>query len=195
MSMMAAPEPVLEPAAVLSGFHETFRRMGLNTELTIQLAAQVFALVEVLIARGVIGLDELTRRQRALEERLRADSDADNVVQLADESDKYALDTERVEIDCADRLPLCHAACCRLRFALSRQDVEEGTVQWEIARPYLNRRREDGYCVHSAPDTRSCQVYDQRPGVCRRYDCRNDSRIWLDFPNRIPNPDLATLTP
>jgi hypothetical protein len=35
-----------------------------------------------------------------------------------------------VEIDCPRRIPLYKAACCRLRFALSRQDVEEGIVQW-----------------------------------------------------------------
>ncbi|MEJ2853701.1 MULTISPECIES: YkgJ family cysteine cluster protein [unclassified Saccharothrix] len=192
---MPMMEPELEPAAVLSGFHETFRRLGLNTELTVQLAAQVFALAEVLIARGVVGLDEVNRRQRALEGRLRADSDADNAVQLSEEADKYALETERVEIDCASRLPLCRAACCRLRFALSRQDVEEGAVQWEIARPYLNRQRADGYCVHTDERTLGCQVYDRRPGVCRRYDCRRDTRIWVDFDSRIPNPELAALAP
>lgn len=68
-------------------------------------------------------------------------------------------------------------------------------MQWEIARTYINRRRPDGYCVHCDSETKGCQVYEQRPGVCRRYDCRRDTRIWTDFENRIPNRELVGLHP
>jgi hypothetical protein len=36
-------------------------------------------------------------------------------------------------------------------------------------------------------------VRDQRPLPCRGYDCRKDKRVWLDFENRIVNPDLDEL--
>ncbi|HEX9105483.1 MAG TPA: YkgJ family cysteine cluster protein, partial [Polyangia bacterium] len=58
-------------------------------------------------------------------------------------------------------------------------------VQWDYARPYRLRKREDHYCAHSEPETRRCNIYDQRPAVCRTYDCRDDKRIWVDFDKRI----------
>jgi hypothetical protein len=86
--MMVVAEPPLEPGAVMAGFHETFRRLGLNTELLLQMAAQTWAIAEVLVARGLVGLDELEDRRRSLEERLRSTAGADHVVQLAAEVDK-----------------------------------------------------------------------------------------------------------
>lgn len=108
--------------------------------------------------------------------------------------DKYVPDESHVQIDCADRLDLCHAACCRLRVPLSRQDIAEEVAQWDDHRPFLNRQRADGYCAHCDERTHRCNIYGQRPGLCRSFDCRHDSRIWLDFARRIPNPCLAGLT-
>jgi Fe-S-cluster containining protein len=182
--------PVLEPSSVLVGFHETYRRLGVSAESAFQAAAHAFAITELLIAKGLIGVEELGDRQRKVEERLRANlAEAGMMVQLADEPDKYAMG-ETAEIDCHSRLPLCRAACCRLRFALSEQDIHEGVVQWEITQPYLNRQGADGYCVHCNSETRACTVYERRPSICRRYDCRQDKRIWLDFEQRVINPEL-----
>src|SRR5690606_2972362 len=103
----------------------------------------------------------------------------------ADIDDKYALgDIPR--IDCEARLPLCRARCCRLPFALSRQDLDEGVLRWRYERPYLLAKRADGMCVHN--NGGACDRYESRPGQCRRYDCRNDRRIWLDFEAGIPAP-------
>lgn len=193
--MMLPSEPALEPSAVLAGFQETFRRLGLNTELVLQVAAQTYALAEVLVAHGVIASEELDQCRQTLEDHLRETSDVDNVVQLAREPDKYSIEAGGAHVDCENRLPICHAACCRLRFALSQQDIDERVMQWEVGRPYLNRQRPDGYCVHCNESTNGCEVYDHRPGVCRRYDCRDDPRIWEDFERRIPNPKLVGLFP
>ena len=111
-------------------------------------------------------------------------------VYLSEGVDKYTLDAEQTPIDCDARLSLCHAACCRLGVPLTRQDVDEGIVQWDRDRPYLNQRQPDGYCVHCDGHSRRCTIYEQRPGLCRTYDCRRDGRIWLDFDRRIPNPSL-----
>jgi len=102
--------------------------------------------------------------------------------------DKYAF-PDGVRIDCESRLHLCKAACCALVFPLSEQDIEEGVVRWDPESPYLNARREDGYCQHLA-ESRQCSIYSQRPVPCRAFDCRNDRRIWLDFERRIVNPAL-----
>jgi hypothetical protein len=114
-------------------------------------------------------------------------------VYLSDGGDKYALGIEHAPIDCDARLSLCHAACCRLRVPLTRQDLDEGIVQWDGDQPYLNRRQPNGYCVH-CDSSRRCTVYEQRPGLCRTYDCREDGRIWVDFDHRIPNPSLDAIT-
>jgi Fe-S-cluster containining protein len=180
------------PVNAASGFHETYRRISVTMEQSTGTTAQTYALAELLIAKGVIGMDELDRARRGVENRLtKAAEDAGMAVQLADEPDKYALpDGDEVRINCAERYELCRAACCKLRFALSEQDIHEGVVRWDLAAPYLNRQREDGSCVHSNAETLHCDVYAHRPGVCRRYDCRQDKRIWLDFDNRQINPEL-----
>ena len=71
--------------------------------------------------------------------------------------------------------------CCRLRFPLSVQEIESGTLRWDLGQPYYNRRAEHGYCHRIDTDTLSCTIYDERPSVCRNYTCENDSRIWNDF--------------
>jgi len=91
-------------------------------------------------------------------------------------------------IDCSERLSMCGAACCKLPLALSTEDVREGVVRWNHARPYLIARNSDSYCTHLVRDTHGCGIYKQRPIPCRSYDCRTDSRIWVDFEARIINP-------
>jgi Fe-S-cluster containining protein len=108
--------------------------------------------------------------------------------------DKYTFH-DVVRIDCASRLHLCKAACCRLTFPLSAQDLAEGVVAWDPERPYMNARHADGCCVHLEGSTRRCAIYEQRPLPCRAFDCRNDPRIWVDFEKRISNPHLATGPP
>ena len=43
------------------------------------------------------------------------------------------------------------------------------------------RHEVDGYCTHHHRAGGGCGIYANRPGVCRRYSCANDSRIWKDF--------------
>lgn len=111
-------------------------------------------------------------------------------IRVAADVDKYAVPA--VEIDCEQRLSLCKAACCRRPFALSTQDLEEGVLRWDFADPYVNRRDAGGRCVHATEACR-CGVYEQRPLRCRRFDCRQDASIWIDFDRWIPNPELAAL--
>jgi Fe-S-cluster containining protein len=107
--------------------------------------------------------------------------------------DKYAL-TDLPEIDCESRYPICQAACCTLRFPLSRQDIDEAVIRWDPVLRYWLAQGEHGYCTHIDIATCRCTVYSQRPGPCRTYDCRDDERIWEDFEARIPNPRLWART-
>jgi Fe-S-cluster containining protein len=92
-------------------------------------------------------------------------------------------------IPCAELIGLCQARCCTLSFALSTEDLDEAVIRWDYGQPYLIRQRaSDGYCVHNDPDGRGCTVHHHRPRVCRSYDCRNDTRVWIDYAQRIPAP-------
>jgi len=109
-----------------------------------------------------------------------------------DPMDKYAI--ESPEIPCDELMPICQARCCRMSFGISTQDLDEGVIQFDYGQPYLIRQREsDGYCVHNDPQTHGCTVHAQRPRVCRKYDCRNDDRVWADYDKRIPASEVGEM--
>jgi Fe-S-cluster containining protein len=178
------------------GLMYSHSRENANTSKVLEVASFSYALIELLNERGVISLEELDERKRKVGQRL-VEKFAEKGMGVAltdDEKDKYAYE-RTVEIDCENRLALCRGACCRLSFALSVQDLEEGTVKWELGRPYMIRRKTDGYCHHLETEQKRCGIYEQRPIVCRAYDCRKDKRIWEDFENRVVSPDLENLFP
>lgn len=158
-----------------------------------RLAAHVYALTEALIASGTLRLHDFEQRKAVTQEHMMEDAltEWQGAQVLTDERDKYEI--EGVRINCAERIHLCKAACCRLSFFLSKQDLHENVVRWDVGQPYHIRHRDDGWCTHCEPTTKRCQVHERRPLVCRGYDCRQDDRIWEDFEKAIPNPKLATL--
>lgn len=107
------------------------------------------------------------------------------------EYDKYTFD-EEADVDCESRLSVCKAVCCKLPFALSKQDVEEGIIRWEFGRPYLIAHGDDGYCAHLDRKTYRCTVREHRIVPCRRFDCRDNKRwhVWFDHEKRILNPEF-----
>jgi Fe-S-cluster containining protein len=167
-------------------------QMGMQTKLDLSdTTARLHGLIEELIANGLVSmrkLEERTERARG-EERERTSTLA--AVHVSPAIDKYAV-TDLPDIDCASLLHLCKARCCKLTFALSFQDLDEGVVRWEYGMPYMIRHGADGYCVHADPQSRRCGVYDKRPLVCRQYDCRKDARIWADWDHKVPAADDAT---
>jgi hypothetical protein len=179
---------------VAGGLLYCHSRLNSNTSKLLESSSFLYALVELLTEKGLLQLDELEERKREVAVRL-LDSFLDRgmgVAMQADERDKYTFD-ETVEIDCENRVDLCKAACCRMSFALSQQDVEEGVIKWDLGRPYLIAQDSEGYCSHLDRESSCCRVRAQRPLPCRGYDCRQDNRVWLDFEKRIVNPDLEQL--
>jgi Fe-S-cluster containining protein len=114
---------------------------------------------------------------------------ADGHLYQPTERDKYHFQGA-ADVDCAARIPFCHAVCCRLPFALSEQDVVEGVVQWDPAQPYLIRQEADGRCTHQDRGTGFCSIHARRPVPCRAFTCEHDERIWLDFDAMIVNPAI-----
>lgn len=178
----------------------TFGLISVHNQMNV-LAQETFSgivdartLATLLLQKGLISEEEY-KAQRAEEERqLMAHFSARKVGERMSFliTDKYALTSEQLpEIDCESRYEQCQGACCALRFPLTRQDLVEGVVRWEFSEPYLNRQGTDRRCVHQDRETLRCAVYEQRPGICRTYSCRDDKRIWLDFEQRVINPELV----
>jgi len=176
---------------VAEGLFYTHARLSQNTNKTLEAAAFLYGLIELLNERGLITIEELDARKKAVGERLANQFKEQGLgVMMQDpEEDKYSFQHE-AKIDCENRVQFCKASCCRLRFALSRQDIDEGIIKWELGRPYLIAHDKDGYCSHFERGSCRCTVRENRPVPCRGYDCRNDKRIWLDFDNKIVNPNI-----
>jgi hypothetical protein len=176
---------------VADGLLYTHSRLNANTGKTLEAASFLYALIELLSERGFISIEELDERKRVVGQRLAKQfSDKGMGVMLQDpEYDKYTFHGG-VKIDCENRIHLCKATCCRLPFALSKQDLREGIVRWNLGQPYLIDQGKDGSCVHLERGSCQCSIYAHRPVPCRGYDCRNDGRIWLDFEKKLPNPAI-----
>lgn len=159
-----------------------------------QVAVEMSALIDLLIAKGFVSARELDERK----EIARAQQDAREAERLfhtlsQETAEKRALTSP--SIPCLELLPTCRGACCSLTFSLSIEDLEEGTVRWELGRPYAIRSvPETGLCFHFDP-TGGCTIHADRPAICRRYDCRTDTRIWKDFDQRIPTDYVDRLPP
>jgi Fe-S-cluster containining protein len=137
-------------------------------------------LVDLLLAREVISPAELARAVDGV----RTETDIGVAIRV---DRPEAVGSTGPPIDCAARLHLCKAVCCRLRFPLTVEEVESGLMKWDLGRPYFNRHGEDGYCVKCDSETHACGIYEERPTPCREYSCRGDERIWTDFDAMVIN--------
>jgi Putative zinc- or iron-chelating domain len=181
----------LADADVLRGLLYAHDRANANTATLHETSSTLDAVVELLVAEGILDPDRLAtaraatapKRERQFYERGMA------VAMQSFDDSKYAFEGG-AEIDCAGRLPLCGAACCKLPVALSKEDVEEGVLRWELGRPYLLLHDADHHCHHLDRGTHRCGAYGARPIPCRAYDCRRDDRIWIDFEAGIVNPAI-----
>ncbi len=156
-------------------------------EQVVRLEARVGALVDLLLERAVVEGATLDAQstEALLALQLGEAKHPGLRVDLGELVDKYTEPSPPVP--CAELIPLCGARCCAMTFPLTTQDLNQGIVRWDVARPYrILQRDSDGYCTHSDPATRACGVYHDRPRTCRSFDCRNDRRIWHDYERRIP---------
>ena len=166
-------------------------RLAENTSTTFEAAAFLYGLIELLSEKGLLAIDELDKRKQEVAKRLIKKNDEKGVGVLLQEPEyeKYTFEGE-AKIDCENRVHLCKAACCRLPFALSKQDIREGIVHWDLGQPYIIAQEKDGYCTHMDRGCQRCTIREHRPVPCRAYDCSKDNKIWLDFENKIINPDI-----
>jgi Fe-S-cluster containining protein len=163
-----------------------------HTALTEQAArtnkseALLLGLADLLVRSEVISADDLTAAVNATGRELHdAGRRATLDVAIRGDSDRPTISAD--EIDCDARIPYCKAVCCRLRWPLSVDEIENGPVKWDLGRPYFNRHNSEGYCHMIDMDTYGCTVYEQRPAPCREFSCKGDERIWKDFDAMVIN--------
>jgi hypothetical protein len=170
----------------------THHRADTNTDALREAAASLYAVIDLLIDRGVIDRAAFDERRRTFLDRISAQFKERGMgaIRLVPEIDKYTYENNG-RVNCLERLHVCRAACCRLNFALSRQDIKEGVVQWDLTRPYTVQHGPDGFCVHRESGSCTCGVYEKRPVACRAYDCHEDDRIWKDFEKMELSDDLV----
>lgn len=152
-----------------------------------RIEAFIYGLTDVLVEKGLVTPEEITASvQRVAHEMQEKKALLDHGVVVRVEDAPEQQDSA-VEINCAERIHLCKAVCCQLVFALSTSEIEGGLVKWDLGNPYRIRHEADGYCTHLQKPSMGCGVYHHRPGICRRYSCVNDSRVWLDFEKMVAN--------
>lgn len=170
--------------ALSSGLLYTHTRINDNTKKTLEAASFLYALIELLKEKGIISIEELDDRKKLVAERLvkKFTESGIGLMYQEPEYDKYGFEHEAC-VDCQSRIQICKAICCKLPFALSRQDVDEGIIRWEFGRPYLIGHNSDGYCVHLDKYTYHCVVHQHRPVPCRGFDCKDNEKwkVWLDY--------------
>lgn len=100
-----------------------------------------------------------------------------------------------VIFDHEDRKHICKAVCCSFIFALTKKEVEKGIIKWNPKRPYFIAHDEDGYCLHLNRESLLCEIWNDRPERCRKYDCRKDPNVWLDWDKKIINAEVFSHLP
>ena len=170
--------------------HASFDRIASRAS---GIQSELHELVDVLRAKGVLSEDDLRKPDdppspESVEEDGATEPPGVPWPTIALRVDQ-AEGKPSVEVNCAERMHVCHAVCCKLHFALTAGEVDAGKVRFDLGFPYMIRHDSDGYCTHNDRSTGFCGVYADRPGVCRHYSCANDERIWKDFENMELNHD------
>jgi hypothetical protein len=167
--------------ALRAALREIYSKQDADSGRVDALEAKLDQLLEILEGKEV-----LARGHKRLIEKVGRKGKKDEPrVRLRPLVDKY--DVDGPDIDCASLLHLCGARCCAFTVTLTTQDLDEGELRWKYDEPYVLERANDGYCGYI--DNRGgCTCYQHRPATCRTYDCRGDSRVWVDWENKVPAP-------
>jgi hypothetical protein len=77
-------------------------------------------------------------------------------------------------LDCeAGRAMGCASFCCRLIVRL-RPGEREPRASDGVHKSCVDKEPESGLCVWFDTPSGHCKVWNERPGICREYDCNDD---------------------
>jgi uncharacterized protein len=83
-----------------------------------------------------------------------------------------------VVVDCETGRKLgCATFCCKLLVRLD-EDEREPSVNG-LPSPGYVAKDEKGNCIHIDPETGWCTNWENRPRVCRAYDCNSDPLLQI----------------
>jgi hypothetical protein len=176
--------PKLDSDQLEEGGLFTHSALSAYAERINRMEAFLYGLADALMDGGQVTEEQLRTRTESVAKELRQKGEAlsAGVVLRVDPEPPPAAAT----VDCASRMHVCKAVCCRLSFPLSAPEIESGKIKWELGKPYYARKDSTGACVH-LNESCGCGVYADRPWVCHCYSCANDKRIWKDFEQMILN--------
>ncbi len=185
MNENSSPDPKELEQQVTRGAHYLHTAITRQAERLNESEAFLYGLIDALLEKGVVEEATLQAKIAGLRDEVRKKGEqfTTGVIVRQDPAQPPIAP----DINCAERLHICQAACCRLSFALSVQELEEGKVRWDLGRPYMIRHNAQGRCVHLQAGSCGCSVYADRPRVCKVYSCRGDERIWKDFEGMVLN--------
>jgi Fe-S-cluster containining protein len=157
---------------------ESFMRLG-------EAEAFLYGLIDILLSRQIVTEEEIMESTSKIRKELidRGQFIGPGTAVRIEDTGEMTPDNT---IDCSERQHICKSVCCRLDFALSVKEVESGKIKWDMGRPYFIRHENTGYCTHNS-NSLQCDIYADRPAVCRKYYCAGDSRIWKDFEKKELN--------
>lgn len=170
------------------GVAQSHRLLHLTQEELRNLALDVELLKRAATSLGQIGVMERKKIEREL------------ILQLFPPSQSRAgvgvrvdpiLPLKPAKIDCASRMHICRAACCRtLTIYLNAEELESGSYEWNPREPYALIKNRYG-CIYLSEGGCGCTRHKgPRPNICPNYSCIKDRRIWADFEKKTLNPNL-----
>lgn len=96
-----------------------------------------------------------------------------------------------LDLDCKAHHDACGAACCTtFHVFLTPDEARSGRYLWDLRAPYKLLADEWGTCVYFDRDTLGCGIWQERPKACRSFDCRQETRVWQDYPQRVLRTDV-----
>lgn len=84
-------------------------------------------------------------------------------------------------IDCDKGRELgCKSFCCRLLIRLKEHERNEIDPDTNRIKGYVDKNV-NGICIHQDDETGLCKNWENRPEVCREYDCNHDKLLQIVF--------------
>ena len=74
----------------------------------------------------------------------------------------------------------CKSFCCRLLVRLEESERNEIDPITNRVKGYVDKK-ENGICIHQDEQTGLCGNWENRPKVCREYDCNHDKLLQVVF--------------
>lgn len=82
-----------------------------------------------------------------------------------------------VLLDCdRGRTMSCGNLCCRLMVMLTGEEMARGLLT-QSPMSGLLKQGLDGFCHYLDRETQRCSIFEQRPLICRLYNCNTDPKL------------------